>query len=72
MPVKDIHNFLGKFSGREPSAGGGVAGAYVASLSEPLSLENTLWCNTVVASSTVVGTQRLPFGRMRIPAPDPG
>lgn len=37
-PEKSIHNFLGKIS-------------YKESISNPLSIENTLWANTVIAST---------------------
>ena len=39
-PQKDIHSFIGKFSMNNGTE-------------EPLSIENTLWSNTVVASGTV-------------------
>jgi phospholipid-translocating ATPase len=45
-PKKDIYSFIGNFTRY-----GGSAVPEV----EPLSVENTLWANTVVASGTVVG-----------------
>ena len=38
-PQKDIHSFIGKFSATSPNSG-----------EEPLSIENTMWSNTIVAS----------------------
>jgi len=43
-PQKDIHSFIGKFSATSPNAG-----------EEPLSIENTMWSNTIVASGTAIG-----------------
>lgn len=44
-PRKDIYNFIGTFTLHEEGA----------SRVESLSLENTVWANTVVASGTVIG-----------------
>ena len=43
-PEKDIHNFIGTFTKNEGTR-----------QEEPLSVENTLWANTVVASGTACG-----------------
>ena len=48
-PHKDIYNFIGNFHKHRSSS---VVGEQS---SEPLSVENTLWTNTVVASGTVLG-----------------
>merc|ERR1711976_724891 len=40
-PQKDIHSFIGKFTSD--------------STEESLSIENTIWSNTVVASGTAIG-----------------
>ncbi|KAJ3142877.1 putative aminophospholipid-translocase [Geranomyces variabilis] len=45
-PHKDIHTFVGNMSISVPSEGDHV---------EPLSAENTLWANTVIASGTALG-----------------
>lgn len=44
-PQKDIHSFIGKFKNH-----GGLANE-----EEPLTIENTIWANTVIASGTAVG-----------------
>jgi len=44
-PQKDIHSFIGKFSSKE----------HHRECEEPLSIENTMWSNTVVASGTAIG-----------------
>ena len=43
-PQKDIHSFIGKFISYEANE-----------TQEPLTIENTLWSNTVVASGTALG-----------------
>ena len=43
-PQKDIHGFIGKFTPNEDNMG-----------EESLSIENTMWSNTVVASGTAIG-----------------
>ena len=40
-PQKDIHSFIGKFTGEDGE--------------EPLGIENTIWCGAVVASGTATG-----------------
>jgi phospholipid-translocating ATPase len=46
-PKKDIYSFVGNFTR--------FASDHSKNLVEPLSLDNTIWMNTVVASGTVVG-----------------
>lgn len=46
-PRKEIYQFVGNFN-RVVDAGG-------KTLTEPLSIENTIWANSVVASGTVIG-----------------
>jgi phospholipid-translocating ATPase len=43
-PQKDIHSFIGKFTSHEANGS-----------EESLSIENTIWSNTVVASGTALG-----------------
>ena len=43
-PQKDIHSFIGKFSLHASSVN-----------EESLSIENTMWSNTIVASGTALG-----------------
>ncbi|KAL7753214.1 putative aminophospholipid-translocase [Sorochytrium milnesiophthora] len=47
-PHKDIHSFIGNFSRRYPDTA-------MNDETEPLSVENTLWMNTVLASGDAVG-----------------
>ena len=42
-PQKDIHSFIGKLTVHDPDS------------EESLSIENTMWANTVVASGTATG-----------------
>jgi len=55
----DIHSFIGRVTVRSPAlpsmpaAGGGASPEMP--VAEALGLEHTLWCNTVIASSTVIG-----------------
>ena len=42
-PQKDIHSFIGKLTVHEPDS------------EESLSIENTMWANTVVPSGTATG-----------------
>ena len=60
-PHKDIHTFTGRLTHASASA-----------TAEPLSVDNTLWCNTVVASDTVVGAfPPALLGPRRRPPPPP-
>ena len=43
-PQKDIHSFIGKFTSHDANES-----------QEPLSIENTMWSNTIVASGTALG-----------------
>lgn len=58
-PSKDIYEFVGELT--TPADGatavGGSTGPVVAAgpTAEPLGLENTMWCNTVLASGTAIG-----------------
>ena len=45
-PQKDIHSFIGKLTVHDPDSEEGE---------ERLSIENTMWANTVVASGTATG-----------------
>jgi len=47
-PQKDIYSFIGKVTDHAPAASASVE-------EEPLSIDNTLWANTVVASGTALG-----------------
>eukprot|EP01122_Echinamoeba_exundans_P012832 TRINITY_DN5485_c0_g1_i1.p1 TRINITY_DN5485_c0_g1~~TRINITY_DN5485_c0_g1_i1.p1 ORF type:complete len:1142 (+),score=257.53 TRINITY_DN5485_c0_g1_i1:61-3486(+) len=49
-PKKDIYNFVGNFTRIQ---GDGMRDS--RNIVEPLSVENTIWMNTVVASGTVIG-----------------
>jgi len=64
-PSKDIYEFVGELTTAatgEPAGGpmgsgggGGGAAASGSPTTEPLGLENTMWCNTVLASGTAIG-----------------
>lgn len=57
-PSRDIYEFVGELATpAEPGAPDGGAGAAGPSppLAEPLGLEHTMWCNTVLASGTAIG-----------------
>jgi phospholipid-translocating ATPase len=47
-PRKEIYQFVGNFN-RQVDAGGNKT------LTEPLSIENTIWANSVIASGTIIG-----------------
>ncbi|KAG6877633.1 hypothetical protein C0993_005454 [Termitomyces sp. T159_Od127] len=52
-PIKDIHAFIGTFTLNHPPQGDGSAES-VPSVS-PLTVENVLWANTVLAAGSAVG-----------------
>ncbi|KIM23917.1 hypothetical protein M408DRAFT_332096 [Serendipita vermifera MAFF 305830] len=53
-PIKDIHTFIGTLTiNRPPSTA--VDGAPAAPQVEPLTVENVLWANTVLAAGSAVG-----------------
>ncbi|KAI0027749.1 hypothetical protein K488DRAFT_90492 [Vararia minispora EC-137] len=64
-PIKDIHTFVGTFTLSAPSPSTGAAPPLVATADdvplapppavEPLSAENMLWANTVLAAGSAVG-----------------
>mgnify|MGYP007051729801 CR=1 FL=1 len=58
-PKMDIHSFIGRVTVRSPALPSMPATAGRVSpempAAEALGLEHTLWCNTVIASSTVIG-----------------
>lgn len=55
-PIKDIHSFIGTFTIHTPAADAAneVPMAQVPAI-EPLSAENVLWSNTVLAAGSAVG-----------------
>lgn len=52
-PIKDIHNFVGTVTVHSTSDSGPVHGNITPSV-EPLSAENMLWANTVLAAGSAV------------------
>lgn len=55
-PIKDIHTFIGTFTINSPPvpAGGDVPMVQVPKV-EPLTAENVLWSNTVLAAGSAIG-----------------
>ncbi|KAG6810347.1 hypothetical protein H0H92_012240 [Tricholoma furcatifolium] len=51
-PIKDIHTFIGTFTLNHPPQGNGSSSALSVS---PLTVENVLWANTVLAAGSAVG-----------------
>lgn len=47
QPIRDIYEFEGLYKHKDADSN--------KSIKEPLTLENTLWCNTVLASNKVLG-----------------
>ncbi|KAG5645131.1 hypothetical protein DXG03_006848 [Asterophora parasitica] len=53
-PTKDIHSFIGTFTLNHPPHNDGTAESSEPSVS-PLTVENVLWANTVLAAGSAVG-----------------
>ena len=53
-PIKDIHNFVGTLTVHSTSDSGPGRGDFIPTV-EPLSAENMLWANTVLAAGSAVG-----------------
>ena len=53
-PIKDIHNFVGTITVHPSSDSGDGHGDFTPTV-EPLSAENMLWANTVLAAGSAVG-----------------